>query len=493
MPPKFQRFDGPSKNVYITGQELGAGQSAFGEAITTQNEPEIQLDFTHIIPNEGTTVAENGGTSARNANDGIMEVSSGTSIGGNAVFRSVRTLVYRPGQGNMARWSARYDTGEVGSNQISGILSTSDGFAFMYQGASFGILYRHHGDSEIQDLTITTPAGGAENATVTINGTGYTVALTGVGTVQGDANEIALSLASQIPTATFCQVDDAVVYTSRLSQVEASFAYSSATSVGAWVQETAGLPPIEEFIPQSSWNIDQRPDLVPTNFNVYQVQYQFLGAGGIEFFVEDRETGAFDLVHRIKFANTSTLPSLRNPNLYLAIFAENTTGTTSKTVATASMSAFHQGPEGKGGRSNTEISSTTVSTTLTNVATFMVRGEVGGRIFRGEIELIASSITTESVKGAIFELIIGATVAGGTDFQYFDEDFSAMLQDNTPGAVTGGRIILAERLGRESGRDIDLSIINERLVAGDTLTIAAAVTNGSNADCGASLVWKEVL
>ena len=466
-------------------------KSAFGEPIGSSNEPVIQIDFTHIVPVEGAIVEELGGTAARNAGEGTMEVSSGTTVGGNAVFRTQRALVYRAGQGNMARWSCMFDTGGVGSIQLSGILSTSDGFAFTYQDADFGILYRHGGDSEVQKLTLTTPAGGAENATVTLNGTGYTVALTGLGTVEGDASEIALSLTSQIPTVIFCQVGDTVVYTSRLSQVEAGFAYSSASSVGSWAQTTAGVPPVNDFIAQADWNMDTRPDLIPQNFNVYQVQYQFLGSGAIEFFIEDSGTGEFVIVHRIKFANTSTTPSLRNPNLYLAIFSGNTTGTTSKTVATVSMAAFRQGRAVTTGRANSDGNSASVGTTLTNIVTFMVRGEIGGRIFRGETLFSAVALSTDSGKGAVFQFIVGATVAGGTNFSYHDEDSSLMLVDTSGGAVSGGRLVSTARLGAASGETFLLERSNEVLIAGQTITVAAAVTSGASADCGAAITWFE--
>lgn len=478
-------------SVYPPIQPEGFQKTAFGELITLENEPVIQLDFTHIVPVDSVSIGTMGATSARNATQGIMEVSTGVTPGAAAVFRSSRALVYRAGQGNMARWSAKFTAGSVGSNQLTGPFSTSDGFAFGYMDDQFGILYRRNGDSEIQTLTVTVAAGGAENATVTINGTPYTVPLTGVGTVQGDAREISESLSSQVPLGAFIQVDDTVVYTSRLSQAESGFAYTSATSVAAWVQDAPGNAPEEDFIPQSDWNTDTKPSLNPENFNVYEIQYQFLGAGNIEFYVENSDTGDFDLVHIIKYANSSTTPSLRNPNIYLTIFAENTTGTIDKTVATISMAAFRQGPDIKTQRANSDGGSATVGTTLTNIATYRIRDEVGGRAFRGEATFGAVALSTDSTKGAIFQFIVGADVAGGTNFQYFDQDDSMMIVDQSNGAVTGGRLVSTARLGRESGETFLLGESNEVLIAGQTLTVAAAVTSGAASDCGVALTWFE--
>lgn len=468
-------------------------RSAFGEMITTGNMPIIQLDFTHIVPPRTDITEVNGGTAVRNADQGTMVVSTGTNDGGLAAFVSSRTLVYRAGQGNMVRFSAKFTTPVSQSTQAAGAQSPTDGFTFQYSGTVFGINYRRGGDVELRELKLTTFASGAETATVTTNGTAYSVSLTGVGTLVGDANEIADSLNSQDPLGIYQQVGDTVLYQAAFPDPQTGFSYSSASSVGAWSTTTTGVDITEDFIPQSSWNMDNKADLNPTKFNVYQIQYQFLGSGAIEFFIEDSNTGQFVLVHRIKFGNTSTIPSLKNPNLPLAIFVISEGSTTNISVETVSMAAFRQGDFLNSGQTAGIVSSATATTTEQSLFTLKIRDEVGGRLLLGELTFNSVVASTDSNKGAIFNLILGATVDAVQDFSYHDKDSSMVLVDTTQATVTGGVLIGVIRVGAEAGESFLFEAPKGFLLPNETLTVTARVLSGASAICGAFLSWSEGL
>ena len=491
MTPKFQRFDGPSKNVFVTGHELGSGQSAFGEVINTSNMPIIQLDFTHIVPPRTEITEVNGGTAVRNPVEGTMVVSTGTNVSGLAAFVSSRTLVYRAGQGNMVRFSAKFTTAVPQSRQSAGAQSPTDGFTFSYEGTVFGINYRRGGDVELRELQITTLATGAETATVTTNGNAYSVSLTGVGTLVGDANEIADSLNAQDPLGIYQQVGDTVLYQAAFPDPQTVFAFSSASAVAAWTTTTTGVDITETFIPQSTWNMNKKSDLDPTKFNVYQIQYQFLGSGAIEFFIEDSDTGQFVLVHRIKFANTSTVPSLKNPNLPLAIFVISEGSTTNLSVETVSMAAFRQGEFLNSGQAAGLVGSVTATATEQSVFTIKVRDEVGGRLLLGELTFNSVVANTDSNKGAIFNLLLGATVNGVQDFAYHDKDASMVLVDNTQATVTGGVLIGVVDVGGEGSANFLFDNPKGFLLPNETLTITARVISGAAATCGAFVSWSE--
>lgn len=468
-------------------------RSAFGEAITTQNMPVIQLDFTHIIPPRTQITEVNGGTAVRNASEGTMKVSTGTNVSGLAAFTSSRALIYRAGQGNMVRFSAKFTAAVDDSTQAAGAQSATDGFTFQYQGTVFGINYRRGGDVELRELLITTFATGAETATVTTNGTAYSVPLTGVGSLVGDANEIADSLNAQDPFGIYQQVDDTVLYQAAFPDPQTGFAYSSASSVAVWSTVTTGVDIAEFFIPQSTWNMDNKPDLDPTKFNVYQIQYQFLGSGHIEFFIEDSSTGQFVLVHRIKFANTSTIPSLKNPNLKLAIFAISEGSTTDLSVETVSMAAFRQGEFLNSGQANGADNSLTSTTTEQSLFSIKVRGEVGGRLLLGELIFNSISASTDSGKGAVFKMYIGATVNAVQDFQYVDKDNSMALIDKTQATVTGGKVLAEIRVGANAGEAFIFGDPKGFLLPNETITVTAKVTSGAASECGAFISWTEAL
>lgn len=493
MTPKFQRFDGPSKNVFVTGHELGSGQSAFGEVINTSNMPVIQLDFTHIVPPRTLSIGVNGGTAVRNPDEGTMVVSTGTTVQGAAAFRSERAIVYRAGQGNMGRFSAMFTTGVAQSQQFAGLLSVTDGFAFGYENETFGIMYRRGGDVELREMQVTTFATGAETATVTVDGTAYSVPLSGGGSLVIDANEIADSLNTQDPLGRYQQVGDTVLYQSLLSEPQTGFSYSSATSAATWATTTTGVVATEVFIPQATWNMDTKADLIPTFLNVYQIQYQFLGAGGIEFYIEDRDTGQFDLVHRIKFANTSIVPSLKNPNLFIDIFADSNGSTTNLCVTTVSMAAFRQGEFLNSGQTDGAENSLTSSSTEQSLFSVRVRDEVGGRLLLGELIFNSISTSTDSGKGAVFKMYIGATVNAVQDFQYVDKTNSMVLVDKTQATVTGGKLLAEIRVGANGGEAFIFEAPKGFLLSSETITVTARVTSGAASECGAFISWTEAL
>jgi len=107
------------------------------------------------------------------------------------------------------------------------------------------------------------------------------------------------------------------------------------------------------WVNQTAWNIDILDGTgtsgININFgdgfgNVFQVSYQYLGFGAIDFFVENPTTGFFVLVHIIRFPNTSTIPSFGIPVFPLSIQSVNTTNNTDIIVKSGSLMA---GIEGK--------------------------------------------------------------------------------------------------------------------------------------------------
>ena len=98
-------------------------------------------------------------------------------------------------------------------------------------------------------------------------------------------------------------------------------------------------------IPQSSWDdpmdgsgasgmtIDQ------TKLNVFQIQFQYLGAGAITLWVESNITGQFVKVHTVVYANSNIVPSVYNPNFRHTIFVDNG-GTTSDLILKSGSYAF---------------------------------------------------------------------------------------------------------------------------------------------------------
>jgi len=468
--------------------ELSPSATAFGEAVTAELTPIAQLVATYgFSPTAFAFAAGDGSTSASNK---MFSCSSGTAINQVSTVLTKVHAKYRAGQGVMARATAIFDTPVAGNVQQVGLLTATDVFAFGYSGTAFGVMREHGGETEIQELQITTAATGAENAAVTIDGVGYTVALTS-GTVQHNAYEIAVSLTSQNDEFLFTSNDDAVVVAAIDSVARSTFTFSSSTAVGAFTQITAGAKATREFIAQADWSEDLATGLDATKGNVYQVQAQYLGFGAINFFIEESSTGKFVLVHRIKYANSNTSPSVGNPTFRAGILSRNETSTTSTTVKSASIACFVEGKllvlNQPGATSNTQAS---VGVTQTSVIHARVRSVFGSVRNRINVNVLGISGFTDGSKGAIVEVRRNAIISGDLDYQYLDKDGSVMEVANDAVTVTGGQLLFTAAVGGSS-MTLDLKPLGIRLEPSETITVSMAVTASPSAGMTATIYGVE--
>lgn len=128
--------------LYVTldGPQLGP----FGDIITAEHTPVLQLDFVHGINTQmGTTSVVTTGVVDTNA--ARLRVQTGTGAAGAAVYMSRRSAKYRAGQGMTARFTYAWTTGVTNSTQIVGSGTSTNGYFFGFNGATFGILHRNNG------------------------------------------------------------------------------------------------------------------------------------------------------------------------------------------------------------------------------------------------------------------------------------------------------------------------------------------------------------
>jgi len=209
---------------------------------------------------------------------------------------------------------------------------------------------RQGGQPEIRILSLTVKSTTAEDITITLDGDAKSdVAVTDATATDATttANEIAAADYSAVGTGWQAVADGATVTFISLDAVAHAGTYSitATTAAGFYIPLVTGIAPTETFIAQtnaaastdgvSTWNADKFDGtstsgitLDPTKGNVYQIKYQWLGFGMIRFFVENPETGKFALVHKIKYANANTEPSIDDPSLPLLLEVINTANTT---------------------------------------------------------------------------------------------------------------------------------------------------------------------
>lgn len=463
-------------------------KTAFGELSTAQLSPVSQMTANYGMSPKAFEFASGAGLTY--AESGLFVAETGSATDSLATVLTSRQMLYRPGQGALTRFTALYDTPVVGSQQYAGFITATDTFAIGYNGTSFGILHAYGGTLEIQDLTITTPAAGAENASITVDSVAYTVPLT-AGTVQHNAYEIANSLNSQVPGFSFTSNNNQVVAMKIESEVAGVFSFTSATAAAAWSQQAAGSAPTEDWILQDDWNADTFPALDTSKGNVFQIRMQYLGFGAIEFEAEDPESGDFFLLHRIEYANKNLLPSITNPTLRAGCLVRNTTNNTSIKLRGASVGIFNEGSIEITNEPNAFLGSNpSVGSTQTNILTVRNRLVFGGQRNRSEIAPLSLSAFTDSTKGATLEIRKNAVISGDLDFSYNNKPDSTTEIATDAGTVTGGEVLAVVSVG-STGFPIDLKSLGVRIFPNETLTISMAVISGSSSAMTAAVTQVE--
>jgi hypothetical protein len=421
----------------------------------------------------------------------LFQCESGTNANGFGSISTVDRLVFRPGQGEKDLFSARFSAGAVNSEQFAGLINANAALGFGYNGDELGIILRHGGTVEIQELTITTAAGGGENATITVDGTGYTVPLTS-GTVQHNADEVATSLNAQVSFWSFQAVDDQVVAVALIAQVIAgAFAFTSATAVAAWAQIAAGVQPIDEWTNQADWSEDAMDGsgtdtvLDPAKLNSYKIQ---VGPSLAFFSILDAATNKYLCVHVINANNASATVPIENPTFSHTWYALNRGGTTSVMTEGVYSGLYREGPDTVlNPDASIQASLSSVSTTPIPIISLKGRGSIDDVINLSNALMRAVSVTSDSAKTIIVTLIRGGTLTSPV-FQYVDKANSILEVDTSATAVTGGDQIQLAGLNVVDFLDLITPIRRN-----ETITIAVNVSANPASDFLATVAYAEDL
>lgn len=270
------------------------------------------------------------------------------------------------------------------------------------------------------------------------------------------------------------------------------------------------------WIPQASWNVDTclgtggatNPSgisLNPTYGNVFQIKYQYLGYGGIYFYIENTTTGQFEPVHVIRYANTTQLRSLDIPSLNLIWRAVNTLNQTNIVVGSASGALFLEGdrrllgPRYGFDNYKTSISTETSIFTLRNATTY------NGKLNTSKIRLRTLSYGANAGGGGavgigIVRLKINATLDGSPSWTPINGSTadsgvtitsgqSTISRDIAGTTLSGGTQVFSATfaIGSDGTENItDLDIV---LDPGDTMTFSLFATSAATASIAVS--WTE--
>lgn len=481
-------------------------RTAFGEAIVAQPHPVIQIKAPYGVNDLELEVHENNAGTVTNG-DSQLAVSSGASANSEGSFHTQEVISYKPGQGINARYTALFTTGVSGNIQAAGIGSYGDFLAVGFNGTAFGIRHKHGGSPEVRTLTVTTKSTTAENITITLDGVAdATVAVTDATAtdVTTTANEIAAHDYSDIGNGWHASAyGDTVVFLAWADAAKTgTYTLSGATTaIGTFAQSVVGVAATDTWVAQASWNGADIFDgngptgvtLDPTKGNVYQIKFQYLGYGAIEFFIEDPNDGELHLIHVIAYANANVLPSMLNPSFPLRVESINAANTSDIVVKTASMAAFIEGEHSYLGlRAGFKALANLATANETPILTIGVKLEQNGVVNQTKLKAFMASVAVDHTKPVTINFYKNATLTGAS-FADYDTD-SGLQEDTAATAFTNGTFLFAIPLGKAGNAVLNLpeSITSSDLNPGDTLTITAEPVSGTGADVIASLYVVEL-
>ncbi len=476
-------------------------KSAFGEARTTELRPILGIAAYHnILDDQMETAVSLTGTTG--VADNKFQVSTGTTSGARAIIRTKRALIYRSGLGAAGRFTALFGAGTEDLDQFAGLFNNTDGYRVGYQGETFGILHQRGGQVEVRELTISAGASGTESLTIEVDGDSHTFNVSS-GTADFNAAEITAELNDNIGGWVFAQVGATVV---ALAQVAANnepgprsglFTFtnnSAGTCAGAWSTITVGTVVQRTFVPQSDWNGEKTPWLIPQNGNVYEIQIQYLGFGNVRISVEHPRTGQFILLHQIYWTNDNTNTSVNQPSFKIGYDIHSKGSTTDVTLQGGSVGLYVEGSDDPLVRMRgTDHVQVSVGTTRVNLLTIKNRTVYGGVINLSEVRIGKIFVSTVGVQGGIVTCHIDPEMSGVPTHQFQDEDNSIVEIDTTPSTyVANGTVLASFLVARDQSVEIDFKDLDLYLLPRESFVIMGSVPSGSSAGFLTSANWHEI-
>lgn len=515
----------------ITVAQSDVAVTAFDEPLAVSITPVIQADAMYGLDADfWVTTQLNSGT-VQVTQDTTWQVSSGTSPGGYARLATAKYMTYQPGQGSMYRWTAAFTTAtnttNAGTKQAFGVnnivqntgpIDREDGYSFGYSGSTandasrrIGILHRYAGRAETRSLTITVAPTGAQTATITLNSVPYTVNITAPTNGSGvyyTANQIANALKA-IPeldnTWDFEGCNGVITFT-YYSPGPKSGTYSfSSSGVGTLAQGTfaqvyAGATPQDTWTYVDSWD-NQSIQFDPSKINVFGVDFRWLGAGRVRFFMEDPATGKMVLVHTQRWAGQHLVPHLNKPSLRLT-YRSGTTNpaiTPSQNVVVTGSSVFGaiQGVINQTGSSQAwyNIDSTTrakdVVWHLLSLQNPLVRGS---NVNKASIIMQTLTVAAQGNDPSVVYIVKNAR--GLSDvlvFQSIPNATNAMFVQYSASPLTENlaldRVNNVQTLGINGTAQFDLIPYNLSLSPGETVSVFISSSNALNRTA-TGMTWK---
>ena len=471
----------------------------FGSLNTESLIPIFQTDAVYGINTSEVlaTVGHSTGGVSSGTNTGtnnLFKCSTGTTALSFATLQSRRRLRYRAGQGVVGRFAGYFTNQAADSILVAGFGTGESGYYFGYNGTDFGILHSTGGVREVQTLSVSAGAGGAENVTVKLSGIDTIVAVT-AGT--------ATAVAYQLSKATYVgwdaeQVGATVRFLSQgVGNKAGTFSLASTgTTAGTFAETLAGADSTDVWYLQTAWNGDvcdgsnsasnkSGYDLDPSKGNVFQIDITYLGFGPIIFRLMTTSAGnnpTYTTVHAIKFPNTRTATTLSQPSFPFTMAAYSAGSVTNGGVSGGSFAGFVAGKKELTGPRMTYSANSTLVTATPYRALITIRNDrvYALRANQSVINLLSFGGAIEDTTPVTILLIRNAILSGTPNFASWSPSSSTFVDTaaTTCTFTNNEQVIFSLAIGA-GGSAIFNFEDDVTLQPGETVTLAAVTVTGT--------------
>ena len=458
-----------------TANDVGA-YSFSGESSFVPITPIIQISsYEGLRERDIQRYTGGGGTVTEN---GDILVSSSSTVGSYAVYRSRRFIPYRTGQANQAKLLAKFDTPVAGTQQRIGIANQEAGYYIGYNGTSFQFLHTTGGTVETQQLTLSNVSSGDQTLTITLNGTAYTVDIANADSLATIASKIVLEFEDTDVWQVNAYDNKVVFLSGSLGDLTGTFSFSSTGNVtGVFTENVAGVAATDEWE-----DLDQTPEgWEPQGYYNYMFKYSWTGVR-VFVFVNNDWYLLKDHLH-----NTSELP-VRKPVFKITTVAYNTGGGAPVTVHNAGMFGAIEGSQEITGFTNGGAHTRTslakdVYHHIMSIQNPYVNHE-NNKLNLRSIRIMDLTVATQSTDPVQFYIFFNQNLASGNYFDWASVtgvDGIKRYQESRTAApfdVTGDAPIIALTSGLTgSGSQFNLLPYNLIVPPGTHISLVAFSTN----------------
>ena len=501
-------------------------RSPYGARVVAEPRTLFQAGFSTGINTQHWLVQTGGANITSSVADGELVLTADNAPGGstsNYVAVSSRTaLIYRPGQGSLLRFSARFHNDSTNTLQIAGLLNINSAFTIGVNAGQFGVQrYGTGGGPEIVTFTFTTPVanGATETLTFTLSGDFggfFDASVTVTADASSTVEETAALVSDEADQFTYWNVQvagDTITLSFRGAGARGDTYSMSSTgaAVATATIVTDGVANDVTWTYQDDFSLDPLDgtgysgmDLDVRMGNTFEIGYQW-GYGAITFSIV-APNGTAVPFHVIEHANNAQTVATTSPNMraFFSLSTDYADEPDVKTMEVSSVSAFVFGPIIRQAPIFGLTQQTVYGTGAGTYPLFTLRVNqiVSGRVFHGSAFLKALTITMEDTTGGsdiwivrMYRIFSSDYASSGGTWQPVDDSTPSLCVYSVDADVTSAALDAATLLLPLSGVNdgstglLDLAPFEIELTPGDAFFVQVEIED--DFDVSISVTWVE--